>query len=74
MIRKQPLMYPFQRKHIRNLSNYRPKAFTSAVMKCFEKLVLAHITSLLPLSLNQHQFACRANRSTEDAIDTTLHS
>ena len=43
-------------------------------MKCFEKLVRAHITSILPPDLDPYQFAYRANRSTEDAIATALHS
>ncbi len=40
-------------------------------MKCFEKLVRTHIVSILPPSFDPHQFA---NRSTEDAITTALHS
>uniref|UniRef100_A0A3P9AUA1 Reverse transcriptase domain-containing protein n=1 Tax=Maylandia zebra TaxID=106582 RepID=A0A3P9AUA1_9CICH len=42
-------------------------------MKCFEKLVRYHITAALPSSLDPHQFAYRANRSTEDAIATALN-
>ncbi|XP_042077993.1 uncharacterized protein si:ch1073-456m8.1 isoform X1 [Haplochromis burtoni] len=43
-------------------------------MKCFEKLVRRHITAALPRSLDPHQFAYRANRSTEDAVATALHA
>ncbi|KAF7668955.1 hypothetical protein LDENG_00267500 [Lucifuga dentata] len=43
-------------------------------MKCFEKLVLRHIKAALPPTLDQHQFAYRANRSTEDAINIALHT
>lgn len=43
-------------------------------MKCFEKLVLSHITFFLPLVFDSHQFAYRAKRSTEEAITTTLHT
>ena len=43
-------------------------------MKCFEKLVRSHITSCLPPTLDPHQFAYRANRSTEDAIAIALHT
>lgn len=43
-------------------------------MKCFERLVLKHIKCSLPLGLDQHQFAYRANRTTGDAINTALHS
>lgn len=54
------------------LNDYRPVALTSTVMKCCEKLVLRHIKSSLPPTLDQHQFAYRANRSTEDTINTAL--
>ncbi len=43
------------------------------IMKCFEKLVRTYIVSTLPPSFDPYQFACRANRSTEDAIATALH-
>ncbi|KAI4904477.1 hypothetical protein NFI96_008392 [Prochilodus magdalenae] len=42
-------------------------------MKCFERLVMRHIKTLLPPSLDPLQFAYRPNRSTDDAISTTLH-
>ena len=56
------------------LNDYRPVALTPIIMKCFEKLVRAHIVSALPTGLDPYQFAYRANRSTEDAIATALHS
>eukprot|EP00061_Rhincodon_typus_P003690 g20723.t1 len=43
-------------------------------MKCFKRLVMAHINSSLPTCLNPLQFAYRHNRSTEDAISLALHS
>lgn len=46
----------------------------SIITKCFEKLVLQHIKDCLPAILNLHQFAYRPNRSTVDAIVTTLRS
>ena len=49
-------------------------ALTSVVMKCLERLVAQHIKACLPASFDPHQFAYRANRSTEDAIAITLHS
>ena len=55
-------------------NDYRPVALTSVVMKCFEKLVKAHICSSLPNTLDPLQFAYRPNRSTEDAITHILHS
>ncbi len=42
-------------------------------MKCFERLVMQHIKSVLPPSLDPFQFAYRSNRSTDDAIATALH-
>eukprot|EP00061_Rhincodon_typus_P003781 g20944.t1 len=44
------------------------------MMKCFEKLVMAHINSSLPACLNSLQFAYRRNRSTVDAISLAQHS
>ncbi|KAI4904352.1 hypothetical protein NFI96_032396 [Prochilodus magdalenae] len=42
-------------------------------MKCFERLVMRHIKTLLPPSLDPLQFAYCPNRSTDDAISTTVH-
>ena len=55
------------------LNDFRPVALTSILMKCFERLVLAHVKSTIPQTLDQFQFAFRENRSTEDAIATALH-
>uniref|UniRef100_A0A9J7ZV96 Reverse transcriptase domain-containing protein n=1 Tax=Cyprinus carpio carpio TaxID=630221 RepID=A0A9J7ZV96_CYPCA len=54
-------------------NDYRPVALTPILMKCFERLVMHHIKSAPP-SLDPFQFAYRSNRSTDDAISTTLHS
>lgn len=43
-------------------------------MKCFERLVSQHIKSSFPPTFDPHQFAYRANRSTEDAITIALHT
>ena len=43
------------------------------MMKCFERLVKAHITSSLPTALDPFLFAYRPKRSTEDAMATALH-
>ncbi|KAI4895257.1 hypothetical protein NFI96_000434 [Prochilodus magdalenae] len=56
------------------LNDYRPVALTSTAMKCFERLVKTHICSLLPATIDLHQFAYRSNRSTDDAIALTVHS
>ncbi|KAI5098276.1 gastrula zinc finger protein XlCGF28.1-like [Silurus meridionalis] len=55
------------------LNNYRPIALTPIVMKCFERLIMRHIKTQLPPSLDPMQFAYCPNRSTDDAISTTLH-
>eukprot|EP00061_Rhincodon_typus_P000864 g13031.t1 len=55
------------------LNDYHPVALTSLIMKCFEKLVMAHINSSLPACLSPLQFAYRRNRSTVDAISLALH-
>ena len=59
---------------VEELNDYRPVALTPIVMKCFEKLVRTHIVSALPPEMDPNQFAYRANRSTEDAIATALHT
>ncbi|KAK3526545.1 hypothetical protein QTP70_030773 [Hemibagrus guttatus] len=54
------------------LNDYRPVALTPITMKYFERLVMRQIKGLLPPSLDPMQFAY-PNRSTDDAISTTLH-
>ncbi len=53
------------------LNDYRPIALTPIMMKCFERLVMQKIKNSLPNTLDQ--FAYRPNRSTDDAISSTLH-
>ncbi|KAK3531501.1 hypothetical protein QTP70_023284 [Hemibagrus guttatus] len=55
------------------LNDYRPVALTPIVMKCFERLIMRHIKTQLPPSLDPLQFAHHPNRSTDDAITTTFH-
>ncbi|KAI5614992.1 gastrula zinc finger protein XlCGF28.1-like [Silurus asotus] len=55
------------------LNDYRPVALTPIMMKCFKRLVMRHIKTQLPPSLDPMQFAYRPNRSTDNAISTTLH-
>jgi hypothetical protein len=55
------------------LNDYHPIALTSIAMKCFERLVMAHINTIIPESLDPLQFAYRPNRSTNDAISIALH-
>ena len=43
-------------------------------MKCFERLVIAHINTIIPETPDPLQFAYRPNRSTDDAIAIALHT
>ncbi|KAK3574928.1 hypothetical protein QTP86_019810, partial [Hemibagrus guttatus] len=55
------------------LNDYCPAALTLIMMKCFKRLVMRHIKTQLPPSLDPLQFAYRPNHSTDNAITTTLH-
>ena len=70
---KRATIVPVPKKaKVTELNDYRRVALTSVIMKCFERLVKDHITSTLPDTLDQFQFAYRPNRSTDDAIAITL--
>jgi hypothetical protein len=56
------------------LNDYRPVALTSVALKCFERMVMAHINSILPDTLDPLQFAYHPNRSTYDTISIALHT
>ena len=56
------------------LNDYRPVALTLVAMKCVERLVMAHINTIMPEPLDQLQFAYRPNRYTDDAISIALHT
>ena len=56
------------------LNDYRPVALTSVAMKCFERLVMALLNTIIPESLDPLKFAYRPNRSTDDAISIALHT
>ena len=47
---------------------------SSIDMKCIERLVMAHINTIIPEILDPLQFAYRLNRSTDDAISIALHT
>ena len=53
------------------LKDYRPAVLTSVAMKCFERLVMAHINTIIPAP---PQFAYCPNRTTDDAISIALHT
>ena len=56
------------------LNDYRPVALISVAMKCFARLVIAHINTIMPETLDPLQFAYRPNRSTGDAISIALRN
>ena len=59
---------------VTSLNDYRPVALTSVAMNCFERLVMAHINTIIPETLDPFQFAYRPNRSTDDAISVAFHT
>ncbi|KAK2883355.1 hypothetical protein Q8A73_022288 [Channa argus] len=72
---KATIIIPVQKKPSPSCFNdYRPVALTPIIMKCFERLVMHHIKSALPPSLDPSQFAYRSNSSTDDAVATAVHS
>ena len=56
------------------LNDYRRIVLTSVAMKCFERLVMAHINTIIPETLDPLQFEYRPNRYTDDAISIALHT
>ncbi|KAK3569190.1 hypothetical protein QTP86_026472, partial [Hemibagrus guttatus] len=58
---------------ITGLNDYRPVALTSVVMKSFERLVLSYLKDITDPLLDPLQFAYRANRSVDDAVNIALH-
>ncbi|KAK3562612.1 hypothetical protein QTP86_002148, partial [Hemibagrus guttatus] len=58
---------------ITGLNDYRPVALTSVVMKSFESLVLSYLKDITDPLLDPLQFAYRANRSVDDAVNMALH-
>ena len=72
---KTTTIIPIPKKStITSMNDYRPIALTPIVMKCFERLILSHIKRSLPSTLDPHQFAYRANRSTDDAVSLAIHT
>ncbi|XP_061693334.1 uncharacterized protein LOC133509894 isoform X2 [Syngnathoides biaculeatus] len=57
---------------VSGLNDYRPAALTSMVMKSFERLLLDHLKSITGPQLDPLQFAYRANRSADDAVNLSV--
>lgn len=55
------------------LNNYRPVTLTPIIMKCFERVMLAHIQRTIPDTEDPLQFAYQSNRLTSDAIVAVFH-
>ncbi|KAK3531508.1 hypothetical protein QTP70_023863 [Hemibagrus guttatus] len=71
---EQSTIIPIPKKpKITGLNDYRPVALTSVVMKSFERLVLAYLRNITGPLLDLLQFAYRANRSVDDAVNMGLH-
>ncbi|KAK3530367.1 hypothetical protein QTP86_024404, partial [Hemibagrus guttatus] len=71
---KHSTIIPIPKKRkITGLNDYRPVALTSVVMKLFERLVLAYLKNITGPLLDPLQFAYRANRSVDDAVNMGLH-
>ncbi|KAL0147066.1 hypothetical protein M9458_057590, partial [Cirrhinus mrigala] len=71
---KRSTIIPVPKKpKITGLNDYRPVDLTSVVMKAFEKLVLAYLKDITGPLLDSFQFAYRANRSVDDAVNMALH-
>ena len=69
-----PLCPSLRKITITCLNDYRPIALTSIVMKCFERIIMSHIKKAIPDTLDPLQFAYRRNRSTDDAVNTAIHT
>lgn len=71
---KTTIIVPLSKKSTPTcLNDYRPVALTPIIMKCFERVVLAHIQNSIPDTLDPLQYAYRPNRSTSDAIAAAIH-
>ncbi len=71
---KRATIIPIPKKpKVTGLSDYRPVALTSVVMKSLERLVLAYLKDITRPLLDPLQFAYSANRSVDDAVNVGLH-
>ncbi len=70
---KRSSIIPVPKKHIiTGLNDYKPVAQRSVAMESFERLVLAYLKDTTGPLLDLLQFAYRANRSVDDAVNTRL--
>lgn len=72
---KQSLIVPVPKNNRpKELNDLRPVALTSAVMKCFEKIILKQLIHEVSPLLDPNQFAYRAERGVEDALLSLINS
>ena len=72
---KQTTIVPVLNKaKVTCLNDYHPVALTSVAIKCFERLVMAHINTIIPETLDPPEFAYRPTRSTDYAISIAPHT
>jgi hypothetical protein len=65
---------PWSEAKVTCLNDYRPVPLVLVAMKCFERLVMAHINSILPDTLDPLQFTYHPNRTTDCTLAITLHT
>ncbi len=71
---KRSTIIPVPKKpKISGLNDYRPVAVMSVAMKSFERLVLAYLKDTFRPLMISLQFAYRANRSVNNAVNMGLH-
>ena len=56
------------------LNDFLPIKLTSVGIKCFERLVMTHINTIILETLDPLQYAYHPNRYTGDAISIALHT
>uniref|UniRef100_A0A9J7XIF0 Reverse transcriptase domain-containing protein n=1 Tax=Cyprinus carpio carpio TaxID=630221 RepID=A0A9J7XIF0_CYPCA len=72
---KQSLIVPVPKNNRpKEFNDLRPVALTSAVMKCFEKIILKQLLQEVSPLLDPNQFAYRAERGVEDALLSLINS
>ncbi len=71
---KPSTIIPIPKKpKITRLNDYRPVTLMSVIMKSFDKMVLAHLKDITGPLLDPLNFAYRANRSVNDAVNMGLY-
>ena len=56
------------------LNDYHRLALISISLKCFERLIMAHVNTIIQDTLDPPQFAYHPNRTPDDTISIALHN